>query len=359
MNFGIWEWNVEDDRVEWDTVVCRLFGREADQWRGTFVDVERSILQEDRQRVRNELAVAHAAKRDFSMSFRIVRPGGVVRVVRSESKIVYGENGDPIQHIGVCWDMTDLKEQEMRVFHASKMSSLGEMSAGIAHEINNPLAIIAGKADSIRRAMSTGRLDDESLLRHLGVIEKTTMRIAKIVKSLRAFSRDGEFDPFELSKVGEIVSESATLSGSRFLNYGIDFRIDAIDPALEIQCRPIQISQVLLNLLNNAFDAVLTLDEKWVRIETRVSESEIELRVIDSGKGIPVRIREKILQPFFTTKEVGVGTGLGLSISMGIVQAHNGSLFVDAECENTCFVVRLPIKQEISAQSVAQLMAAK
>jgi signal transduction histidine kinase len=115
-----------------------------------------------------------------------------------------------------------------------------------------------------------------------------------------------------------------------------------MEKSLRIDCRPTEISQVLLNLLNNAVDAVQPLAEKWVELQVRSAGKDVEISVMDSGKGIPEKIRDKVGQPFFTTKVVGHGTGLGLSISRGIVEAHGGHLNLDTQCEHTRFVVTLP-----------------
>lgn len=234
------------------------------------------------------------------------------------------------------------RDQELRAIQASKMSTLGEMSAGIAHEINNPLAIIVGKTEAMRTAMSAPVLNRELMNRHIETMERTAARIARIVNALRTFSRDGDSDPFEVTNVSQILDETVALCGSRFLNHGIELHVTKVPIEFTIDARAVQISQVLLNLLSNAFDAVSVLDEKWVRLEVRSNGRHIEFVVTDSGNGIPEAIRAKLTQPFFTTKEIGVGTGLGLSIASGIVLSHRGTLEVDETSSNTCFVVRLP-----------------
>jgi C4-dicarboxylate-specific signal transduction histidine kinase len=222
------------------------------------------------------------------------------------------------------------------------MSTLGEMSAGIAHEINNPLAIILGKIEAMRTAMAAPILNRELLTRHVDTMERTANRIAKIVKGLRTFSRDGDQDPFEVTNVSEIVNEAVALCNSRFLNNGIELHVTNAPTELYIDARAVQISQVLLNLLNNAFDAVSELEEKWVRLEVRSAGVMLEFSVTDSGAGIPEEVRTKMTQPFFTTKEVGMGTGLGLSIASGIISAHGGTIEVDTISPNTRFVVQIP-----------------
>ena len=111
---------------------------------------------------------------------------------------------------------------------------------------------------------------------------------------------------------------------------------------LPINCRPVQLSQVLLNLLSNASDAVDAVNPKWVRLFIEDDETHVLIRVTDSGPGVPVNQRDQIFNPFFTTKASGKGTGLGLSIALRIVQEHNGSLFYDSKYTDTCFTLRLP-----------------
>ena len=125
----------------------------------------------------------------------------------------------------------------------------------------------------------------------------------------------------------------------------MELSVSEIRKGLVIECRPSQISQALLNLLNNSFDAVANLSHAWVRLDVVERDGSVELSVTDSGKGIAPELREKILQPFFTTKELGQGVGLGLSISNGLIESHRGMLRMDTRSSNTRFVVTLPSKQ--------------
>ena len=243
----------------------------------------------------------------------------------------------------------EAEQQRARNENAEKMALLGEMSSGIAHEINNPLTIIRGKAQQIERLTARGAIEPENLMKDAAIIYTTVDRIAKIIRGLKTFARDGGGDPFVHQSISAIVDDTLSLCQSRFQSSGIHVYTDPISETLLLECRPTQISQVLLNLLNNALDAVAGLDEKWVRISISSLEDKIQIRVIDSGKGIPAELREKITHPFFTTKEVGKGTGLGLSISLGIARAHKGNLEVDSSSKNTCFLLELPKRQELFA----------
>lgn len=239
----------------------------------------------------------------------------------------------------------ELKEAQAGLIQSSKMSALGEMSAGLAHEINNPLTIIKGKSQQLIKFISEGRLEPELLRKNAELIGTTCGRISKIIKGLRSFSRDGSQDPFEICKLQTIVDDALELCRERFESNHVAIEVIPFDPKDTISCRATELGQVLLNLLNNAHDAVVSLDQKWVRVEVLQHHDWITLSVTDSGNGIPEAIQRKIMQPFFTTKDVGKGTGLGLSISKGIVESHGGKLTIDSQCPNTRFIISLPRQQ--------------
>lgn len=254
----------------------------------------------------------------------------------------------------------ELQNQTSKSLAAAKMASLGEMASGLAHEINNPLAIIAGIAQQLTRHLPTEREENKKILDGLERIDKTTVRIATIIKGLRTFARNAESDAFADAHVETLIEDTLSFCRNKFTNLGIDLQVHITEKNLKLECRETEISQVILNLLNNAVDAVEHLPQKWVRIEAKTikvtaklgePENEIvEISIIDSGSGVPAPIREKIMQPFFTTKDVGKGTGLGLSISIGIAKAHQGILEIDPHHSNTKFFLRLPQKQILKSK---------
>jgi len=235
----------------------------------------------------------------------------------------------------------ELAEERAKSLESSRLASLGEMAAGIAHEINNPLAIIRASAEQIEfRAKALG---EAGILKATSRIITVADRVAKIVKGLRSYSRDGRGDPMAEFSVHQLVHDTAVFCQERFRNNGVELRIPEIDPALSLFGREVQVSQVLLNMLNNAFEALkLSGKTGWVAVEVRSFESAIEIHIVDSGPGVPKGLEWKIMQPFFTTKPVGTGTGLGLSISRSIMEAHNGQLTLDTNSVNTRFILRFP-----------------
>lgn len=228
--------------------------------------------------------------------------------------------------------------QRAQVLNGAKMASLGQMAGGIAHEINNPLAVILLLAEEIIDETP----DPASPVRNLAdTILKTGQRIAKIVSGLRTFSRDSSGDPLERVSLTKLFEQTSSLCGEKFKTHGVQLITD-IPREWLIDCRATQISQVILNLLQNAYDAVEGTPDAWVKFSAEETESNIVFRVTDSGKPLNPDQREKLFQPFFTTKPIGKGTGLGLSVSLGIAKSHGGQLELDLSVPNTCFKVSLP-----------------
>jgi len=227
------------------------------------------------------------------------------------------------------------------------------MAAGVAHEINNPLAIIKVKSQIINKELTKDSSDKDFIFTQLSSISSTVDRIAKIVRGLKNFARDGEHDPFQTSDLSSIINDTLSLCQARLDSKNIDLIKINTDSEVSIECRSVQISQVLLNLLNNAHDAVESLDKKWIKIELIEKNDIVQICVTDSGFGIPQSIREKLMQPFFTTKEIGKGTGLGLSLSRGLIESHKGRLFFDFDSAHTKVVIELPKQQNDNKQPIA------
>jgi len=236
----------------------------------------------------------------------------------------------------------NLEREQLRLISSSKMASLGEMAGGISHEIMNPLTIIDGFASRIERMASSQNIQADNLLHHTEKIRSTVTRITKIISSLKAFAREGDRDDFECQSVKKLIGDTLEFCHQKIKHRGISLIIKDFDQSLEIDCRPVQISQVLLNLLNNATDAIEHLAEKWILLEVRDETDRLIIRVTDSGQDLPADVAEKVMKPFFTTKPVGKGTGLGLSVSKSLIEGHNGTLRIDHDIKNTCFVIDLP-----------------
>ena len=244
-----------------------------------------------------------------------------------------------------------VQEQQAQIIQSSKFAALGEMAGGIAHEINNPLAIIGGLASQLKMQVEDQRIDLESVLRVANKIEATVDRISKIVKGLRQLSREGSQDSFQNASLSSIVTDVLDLSRETLKAKEIELRLN-IDFDRTVYVNRIQLSQVLVNLLTNSVYAVSRLPNKsgkWVEIKTEADDNFIVLLVRDGGTGINEKTVAKIFQPFYTTKEVGEGTGLGLSISKQIMENHKGSIDYELRDGHTTFCIKLPIVSEVTA----------
>jgi signal transduction histidine kinase len=240
---------------------------------------------------------------------------------------------------------------------SSKMVAMGRMAAGIAHEVNNPLQRIVGHADRLKFMAASGSVAPEQISVLSEQIQVVAMRIASIVKGLLALSRDASNDPFHEIPLSSVIKLSLDYCRARLESHEVQLRVKETPAEWTVIGRETQLSEVLLNVLNNAFDAAIESQERWIEIDTTVTASTIEITVTDSGKGVSEEVRSKIFDPFFTTKPVGKGTGLGLSVSQGIMTAHGGQITLDEKSGRTRFVIRIPRGQDMLKPEVQRLDA--
>jgi two-component system, NtrC family, sensor kinase len=264
-----------------------------------------------------------------------------------------------------------LKMAQSQLMQHDKLAALGQLAAGVAHEINNPVNFISGGIDSLKANFQeiSGLLqqylaldpaaDNSAQLAQLAKVVKEmeipelmeeteqvirsiqngTARTTEIVRSMRNFSRlDGK--SLKKANVQECLDSTLVILGNKLKDRIEVFK--AYDYLPEINCYPGQLSQVFMNLLSNAIQAIEGSGKIW--IQTSLHNGEAEIRIKDSGAGMPQEVIAQIFEPFFTTKEVGEGTGLGLSISRSIIQKHKGAIQVSSQPgEGTEFIIRLPL----------------
>jgi len=274
--------------------------------------------------------------------------GAIVEVTLSAFEdSVHGRGG----FVLVLSDVTEQRRLHERLAQSEKLSSLGELISGIAHELNNPLASVLGYAQLVRDSV-----EDERLSRRLARIDEEARRCRKIVHNLLSFARRHEPERRPLS-LNETVESVATLLAYQLRVGGIEPRFDLDAKLPAIHGDPHQLQQALLNLVTNALHALATTDRGGrLVLRTRgFEDGHVVVEVEDDGPGIPEEIRSRVFDPFFTTKAAGKGTGLGLSIAYGIVTAHGGSIEVEhGEPAGTRFRITLPVGTPSGAAAAAQ-----
>lgn len=235
----------------------------------------------------------------------------------------------------------EVSKQKSLLLESAKFQSLGQMASNLAHDINNPLFTIQGKLHQIRNLLSQDQLDLDKCDNIIEDVEATILRLSQIVKGISTFARQGRGDQMVSVSADELIRGIVLLASDRIVQSGITFDIK-VAPDTRVICYPSYISQVLINLLNNAIDALEHADVKLIQVEALTVDKWVEIHIKDSGPGVPDVIQSKIFDSFFTTKKFGKGTGLGLSISKGLIDIHEGNLKYQRVGNMTDFVVRLP-----------------
>jgi len=241
-----------------------------------------------------------------------------------------------------------LKAAHQKLLQSDRLASLGQLSASVAHEINNPVAGVLNLSMLMQRMLKDdgippGRL--EEFRKYLGQVTNETTRVGRIVSDLLAFSRRSKPQraPADLNK---IVRMTLSLAQHKMKLSGVTVEANLREDLPQVPCDGSQIQQVALNLLLNAAEATQTRGERRVEVATSATDGMVLLTVSDNGEGIPKENLAKIFDPFFTTKPEGKGVGLGLAVSYGIVEAHGGDIEVRSKVgEGTTFTVSLPLEQ--------------
>ncbi|WP_456388008.1 two-component system sensor histidine kinase NtrB [Desulfolithobacter sp.] len=288
--------------------------------------------------------------KDFEVEFER-RDGSVINVLLSATAI-FDEKGEMIGCEGIAKDLTRVKTMMQQLVASEKMASVGQMAAGVAHEINTPLGIILGYT----QLMMDDFPEDSEVYQNLAVIERQTKASRKIVADLLKFSRQSESARENLS-LNEILTDVIAVTEHSLNLDHIQVHLD-LDPDLpEVIGDAEKLRQVFVNLINNARHAMEEEGRGDLYLSTYHDREHnmVATEVRDTGHGIPKKVQDKIFDPFFTTKAVGKGTGLGLSVSYGIIKDHGGTIEVESpvkdrdsgqQIQGTRFRILLPLAQE-------------
>jgi PAS domain S-box-containing protein len=355
-SIAMWEWNPRTGDFTSDDTAFAITGIPK-------VDLvpykawSHAIHPDDRRTTETGLQRIARNKTQESVEFRVIWPDGSVRHLYAAGGPVLDPSGEVIRVVGIAFDVTDRKRLEAdlentreQAVASARLSALGMMAGGVAHEINNPLSIIHAMASDLEEMAADNSVPPPVVGRKSGIIRQTAERIAKIVKSLRQISREGSGDTFRPTPVAKIVAETLEICRAKFAANGVELLLPRPIPELNIPCREVQIAQALLNLLQNAFDAALERDgSRWVRLDVEPYDGSVAISVVDSGPGVPLELRPRLMEPFFTTKPVGKGTGLGLSLSKTIAEDHGGRLEYGEDHGHTRFSLVLPQARKAEA----------
>ncbi|MGY2272221.1 MULTISPECIES: PAS domain-containing sensor histidine kinase [Pseudomonas] len=263
---------------------------------------------------------------------------------------VFDEQGTLVEVQAVGRDNTEVRRSQQQLTQSAKMATLGEMATGLAHEINQPLNVMRMAIVNVLKRLSNGDAQVDYLTEKLQRIDTQVQRAARVVDHMRVFGRRSEIEqqPFDPSQA---VDGTLSLLGEGLRGKGVDLRITPADFTVQVKGHVDQLEQVLINLMVNARDALLSKREKapefrpWIAMHCEHDSGHVRIWVEDNGGGIDPRLLERIFEPFFTTKPIGVGTGLGLSVSYGIVENMGGRLSVANGEHGARFCVELPVSQ--------------
>jgi two-component system, LuxR family, sensor kinase FixL len=304
---------------------------------GVYQHLQSIIHPADRARLLRAGEDIAAGARSFDIEYRIVQADGSLRYVHHIAQVMSNEQGRPLRQVGTLHDITDrrhaedeVRKMQERIAHFGRISTMGEMAAGIAHEVNQPLTAIATYAQACTRLLASGECTPEeigSALEHIGA---QALRAGEVIRRLRSFVRNREVRR-ELVEANRLLDDVLTLAQTDARHNGVRIVLQPAQQAPQVQADAVQIQQVILNLVRNSIDAMLEVPEvsREITLRTQVDrDGDIEFMVADRGTGVDEATMADLFNPFFTTKPGG--TGLGLSISRSIVRAHGGKLWCSA-----------------------------
>jgi len=239
----------------------------------------------------------------------------------------------------------ELREKQEQLVQAGKLATLGELTTGVAHELNNPLNNIGLFVGNVLDQLRGGDLEPARVEQELESAMEQVQKATAIISHLRTFGRAAPVSLAEVD-VDEVIERSLLLMQEQLRLRGIEVELDLCSEELVVLGNAIQLEQVFINLLTNARDALDGSRGKTIRVATSRDAEWIRIRFADTGPGIPRELEQRIFDPFFTTKEVGTGTGLGLSITYSIVKEHGGSIAVEPTRRGAAFLIELPVMSE-------------
>src|SRR5215813_4466805 len=355
VNLGIWEWHLATNEI-WATNARRAVLGWPSTGKVSFEDFISQVHPEDRSRIRQTINDALRNAKDYESEYRLVLPDGIVRWMSTRGSIQFDSAGKPSRLLGISIDITARKQAELdaqrdraELSHLSRVALMGEMSASIAHELNQPLSGILSNAAAGQRFIDQGDVNLREIREVLGDIISDGRRASDVVRGIRGMVRKEQMARRSVD-LNEVVIDALRMASPDALLHSCQLET-LLDPSLPaIDGDPVQLQQVLLNLAINAFDAMrdTPASKRKVVIATQSnSDGTVRTSVRDYGVGISEDMQDRVFDPFFSTKTEGIG--MGLAIVRSIVESHGGTITAEnADGGGTRFEFVLPVNSTSS-----------
>jgi PAS domain S-box-containing protein len=351
----IWDCDLPQGTLEWFGDIDKMLGYGFGEFPRTLAAWEKAIHPDDRNRVMTALEKHLNARTPYQEEYRMVRKDGIIRYWTDRGVALRDDKGNAFRMIGSCTDMTERKhtEEELQkvraqLLQSEKLAAIGQLSAGIAHEILNPVNIISMELQLLQTMENL----PPTVLEELKICTDQINRIVNIAKDLKQTSRISE-KKIVMADINDTISHILSLFSAQLNIEGIEVIAKYLSDAPAIAMDKEKIGQVIMNLISNATSAMEGKKQKTLRIKTERETvagdyDHLKITVADTGTGIKSEHMSKIFDPFFTTKGQGIGTGLGLAISYSIVNDHGGRIWAENnEWGGASFYVTLPVQTDI------------
>jgi PAS domain S-box-containing protein len=355
-NLGIWEWDLRTNEI-WATNARRALLDWPASGNVMFEDFISRVHPEDRSRLRQTISDAIHDAKDCESEYRLVLPDGIVRWMSTRGSVHFDRDGEPERVLGISIDITARKQAELdaqrdrsELSHLSRVALMGEMSASIAHELNQPLSGILSNAAAGQRFIDRGNVDLCEVRELLGDIISDGRRASDVLRGIRNMVKKEQIARRSVD-LNEVVMDAVRMASADALLHSCQLETSLDSNLPTVDGDPVQLQQVLLNLVINAFDAMrdTPVSDRRVAIATQpTGDGTVRTTVRDYGVGISEEMRERVFDPFFSTKNEGLG--MGLAIVRSIVESHGGTITAEnADDGGARFEFVLPLHSKLPA----------